>query len=147
MTHDRDQVPAATGGWSDETEFHLPDHHSPLPELVHTERAHPAPTTNAFLEVARTEEYGRLRSIFRRFAFPMTIAGLASYFVYVIGSIYASEFMARPLIGSLNVGMVAGLAQFAVTWIWTAAYVNFANRRLDPVARTLKDRLEKEALA
>lgn len=148
MTHDRDQVPASTPTpWTDDTEFHLPEDHWPLPQLVHTEKSPTEPSHSAFIAVANSTEYGQLRSMFRRFAFPMTIAGLASYFVYVVGSIYAPAFMAQPLFGALNVGMVAGLAQFAVTWTWTAVYVNYATKRLDPVAKTLKERLEKEALA
>ena len=147
MTNPRSRVPDSSGPWTDETEFHLPEDHGPLPELVHTEKPHADPTAAAFSAVAATPEYARLRRTFRGFAFPMTVAGLASYFVYVVGSIYATDFMARPLFGALNVGMVAGLAQFAVTWIWTAAYVKFATRRLDPVAAQLKTRLENEVPA
>ena len=40
------------------------------------------------------------------------IAGLTSYFVYVVLSIYATDAMATPLFGSLNVGMTLGLAVF-----------------------------------
>ncbi|NHB84399.1 DUF485 domain-containing protein [Tessaracoccus sp. HDW20] len=102
------------------------------------------PTTSEFIAAAATPEYGRLRRAFRRFAFPMTVAGLASYFVYVILSIYATEAMAKPLFGSLNVGMTLGLFQFLVTYVWTAIYVRYANRRLDPIAADLKARLVGE---
>ena len=74
----------------------------------------------------------------------MTIAGLTSYFVYVVLSIYATDAMATPLFGSLNVGMTLGLAQFAVTYVWTALYVRYATRRLDPIAADLKARLVGE---
>ncbi len=133
--------------FEDETEFHLPEDHWPLPELVHTEKPHAAPTTESFVAVSKTEEYQNLRSTFRNFAFPMTIAGLASYFTYVLLSIYAPGFMGQPLFGSLSVGMTIGLLQFAVVYIWTAIYVNFANKRLDPVSGALKNKLEKGAQA
>lgn len=142
MTHNRDRVPTNPSGQNDDTEFHLPEDHWPLPELIHTEKPHEEPSTALFVAVSKTDEYTRLRSTFRNFAFPMTIAGLASYFVYVVLSIYAPAFMATPLLGALNVGMTIGLAQFAVTWIWTALYVNFANKRLDPVSAALKAKLE-----
>ncbi|MDO4784279.1 MAG: DUF485 domain-containing protein [Propionibacteriaceae bacterium] len=87
--------------------------------------------------------YSALRSTFRKFAFPMTIAGLASYFTYVILSIYAPALMGTPAIGALNWGSLIGLAQFGVTWIWTAIYVKFANHRLDAAAADLKAQLEK----
>lgn len=130
-------------GWTDDTEFHLPEDHWPLPELVHTEKPHQAPSTAAFVAVSRTKEYETLRSSFRNFAFPMTVAGLSSYFVYVVLSIYATGFMSQPLIGSLNIGMTLGLFQFLVTYVWTALYVNFATKRLDPTAHALKTQLEK----
>ncbi len=50
--------------------------------------------------MAASPEYATLRSTFRRFAFPMTIAGLVSYFTYVLLSIYAVDFMATPAIGA-----------------------------------------------
>ena len=102
------------------------------------------PTTSEFIAAAATPEYARLRRAFRSFAFPMTVAGLTSYFVYVILSIYATDAMATPLIGSLNVGMTLGLFQFLVTYVWTAIYVRYASRRLDPISADLKARLVGE---
>ncbi|MFP5415526.1 MAG: DUF485 domain-containing protein [Actinomycetes bacterium] len=142
MTQSRDHV-SRPQGWTDETEFHLPEDHWPLPELVHTEKPHQAPDTAAFVAVSKTPEYIKLRSTFRAFAFPMTVAGLTSYFVYVVLSIYAPGFMARPFLGALNVGMTLGLFQFLVTYVWTALYVNYATKRLDPTATALKAQLEK----
>ena len=144
-THNRDQQPPQ--GWTDETEFHLPEDHWPLPELVHTEKPHEEPSTASFIAISQTPEYQNLRSTFRRFAFPMTVAGLVSYFTYVLLSIYAVDFMATPLIGSLSIGMTIGLLQFAVVYAWTYIYVNFANKKLDPVSGALKAQLEKGASA
>lgn len=147
MTHDPTMARDLEEQFEDETEFHLPKEHWPLPELIHTVDHPTDPARTSFVAVAASPEYGRLRSTFRAFAFPMTVAGLTSYFAYVFLSIFATDFMSQPLFGALNVGMVIGLAQFAMTWIWTAVYVNFANRRLDPVAGELKQRLEDGGLA
>ncbi|WP_347348494.1 DUF485 domain-containing protein [Nigerium sp.] len=146
MTHNRDPLPG-TQSWPDETEFHLPDDHWPLPALAHTEKPHAEPDEASFAAVSRSSAYAGLRSSFRRFAFPMTVAGLTSYFVYVLLSIYAVDAMAKPLIGSLNVGMALGLFQFVVTYAWTAIYVNYASKRLDPTAQALKARLESGEIA
>jgi uncharacterized membrane protein (DUF485 family) len=145
MSHDRAPgSPAGPQSWPDDTEFHLPEDHWPLPELVHTEKPHAEPSGEAFREVAASPEYATLRSTFRGFAFPMTIAGLVSYFVFVLLSIYAVDFMKQPFLGmeGLTLGFVLALVQFAVVWIWTALYVNFANKRIDPIAGQLKARLE-----
>ena len=141
MSPDRDESQGKP--WADETEFHLPEDHWPLPELVHTEKPHEAPTTDSFVAVSKTAEYLNLRSTFRNFAFPMTVAGLVSYFTFVLLSIYAVDFMAAPLVGSLSVGMTIGLLQFAVVYAWTFIYVRFATKKLDPVSGALKAQLEK----
>ncbi len=153
MTQHRD--PSATpyhpgdGYAEDGSEFHLPADHWPLPELVHLEKPHPEPTNSEFLAVHASQEYAHLRRTFRTFAFPMTIAALVSYFTYVVLSIYAVPLMKQPLPGlaGINVGIALGLTQFAVVWIWTALYVWFANNRLDAAAASLRERLEKGAVA
>lgn len=119
--------------------------------MTHLDPGRPNPDSSSteqpmgFQEMARTSEFAKLRSTFRGFAFPMTIAGLASYFVYVVLSVFLPEFMGRPLFGSFSIGMTLGLFQFAVTWIWTALYVRFANKRLDPISTALKAELEGTA--
>lgn len=129
----------------DSSEFHLPADHWPLPALVHLDKPHAEPATSAFVTVHASPEFTSLRRTFRGFAFPMTIAALVSYFTYVVLSIYAVPFMKQPFLGlkGLNVGIVLGLLQFAVVWIWTALYVRFANNSLDKAASALRTRIEK----
>lgn len=138
---------SADGYTEDSAEFHLPEDHWPLPELQHLDRPHTDPTAAQFAAVHASPEYQSLRKTFRGFAFPMTIAGLTAYFCYVLLSVYAPEFMAQPAIGAINVGILLSLLQFAITWIWTALYVRFANNRLDPASTALRERLEKAANA
>lgn len=156
MTQHRDHEALASqpyhpgGGYTeDSSEFHLPEDHWPLPALVHLDQPHTEPTTSEFVAVHSTAEFAKLRSTFRTFAFPMTIAALVSYFTYVVASIYAVGFMKQPFLGmkGLNLGMLLGLFQFAIVWVWTALYVNFANNKLDPAASSLRQRLEKGASA
>lgn len=132
----------------DAPEYHLPENHWPLPELEQVE-APAEVSTSAYAAVADTQEYQELRSTFRRFAFPMTIAGLASFFVYVVLSIYAVDFMKQPFAGmqGLTVGFVLGLVQFAVVWIWTAIYVRFMGSKVDPRSERIKARLEEGSVA
>ena len=53
---------------------------------------------------------------------------LAWYFAYVLLAGYAHDFMATPVFGSVNVGMLLGLAQFVTTFAMTTWYVRYANR-------------------
>lgn len=131
----------------EEPEFHLPEHHSPLPQLSHTGTEF-HPSSSSYASVMQSSEYTNLRKTFTGFAFPMTVAGLVCYFTYVVLSIFAPGLMGARLGESgFNWGIIIGLAQFAVVYIWTAAYVNFANNKLDRVSGELKAKLEGEATA
>lgn len=104
------------------------------------------PTAQAFQEVAASDEFRRLRSRFRRFAFPMTVFFVVWYLLYVLLSCYAEGFMSTRIAGSaITYGLVLGLGQFLTTFVITWLYVRHANKSLDPVATELRDRLETEA--
>lgn len=87
-------------------------------------------------------EFVELRRRLRVFVFPMTALFLAWYLLYVLLADYAHGFMSIRLIGNINVGLVLGLLQFASTFLITAAYVRYANRRLDPVAEKIRHQVE-----
>ena len=89
-------------------------------------------------------EFQELRSRFRSFVFPMTIAFLVWYFLYVILSTYAHDFMSTKVVGEINVGLVFGLLQFVTTFAITMFYVSFANKKLDPPAEAIRERLQAE---
>lgn len=92
----------------------------------------------AFQARSEFQEYKRR---FRRFTFPLAVAFMAWFLLYVVLAAFAHEFMARPLLG-LNVGLWLGLGQFVTTFGITMWYVSFANRRLDPAAERLRAELE-----
>jgi uncharacterized membrane protein (DUF485 family) len=99
-------------------------------------------TPEEYLEAQNSPEFAELRRRFRRFAFPMTVAFLAWYLLYVLLSTYAHDFMATPVLGDVNVGILFGLAQFLSTFVITHVYVSHANRRTDPIADEMRERLE-----
>ena len=95
-----------------------------------------------FPAVQRSEQFQRLRSTHRSFVFPLAVAFLVWYLLYVVLAIYAHDFMSTRVIGNVNLGVILGLAQFVTTFGITAAYVAFANRKLDPRASHLREHLE-----
>lgn len=95
-----------------------------------------------FPAVQHTEEFRKLRSTHRSFVFPMTIAFLVWYLLYVILAVYAPGFMSQKVMGNVNLGIVLGLLQFVSTFAITGAYVAFANRKLDPQATALREDIE-----
>ena len=97
--------------------------------------------------VQESPEFQRLRSKHRRFVFPVLAVCLVWYFAYVLLAGYAHDFMATPVFGSVNVGIVLGLAQVVTTFAVTTWYVAFANRRLDPLATEIREGIEADAAA
>jgi uncharacterized membrane protein (DUF485 family) len=56
----------------------------------------------------------------------------------VLCSAYARDFMAKKVVGNVNVALVFGLLQFVSTFGIALAYGRYANRRLDPLAEGLR---------
>ncbi len=95
--------------------------------------------------VQQSAEFTQLRRRLRNFVFPMTIAFLAWYLLYVLLSDYAHEFMSTKVFGNINIGLIFGLLQFVSTFVITSLYVRHANRHLDPVAEKIRDDIEGTA--
>ena len=93
-------------------------------------------------EVQASADFVELRRRLRRFVFPMTVAFLAWYLLYVLLATYARGFMSEKLFGNITVGLVLGLLQFVSTFTITWLYVRYANNRLDPLAESIRDDLE-----
>jgi hypothetical protein len=70
------------------------------------------------------------------------VAFLAWYLLYVLLSTYAPDFMATPVFGNVNLGILLGLGQFVSTFVITHVYVAHANRKTDPIADDMRERLE-----
>lgn len=101
----------------------------------------------AYLRVLSSPEFGDLKHKYRSWVIPATLAGLTFYFVYVLMSTYAVDFMSQKLVGNVNVGLVFGLLQFVATFAVTMAYVRYADRELDPRSSKIREEMEAEGLA
>lgn len=102
-------------------------------------------TGTIYEQVQATPEFAELRRKLRRFVFPMSAAFLIWYLVYVLLASFAPGFMAIPVLGNINVGLVIGLLQFVSTFVITTVYVRYANRHLDPAAEKLREQIEGAA--
>ena len=104
-------------------------------------------TEDAYLALQSTSEFQALRKKFRGFVFPMTAFFLAWYFLYVLMSMFAPEFMGTQVgAPGITVGLLFGLGQFVTTFVITMAYVAYANRKIDPLAEQLRAELEGPGL-
>ncbi len=104
-------------------------------------------TPEEYRQAQDSPEFTELRRRFRRFAFPMTVAFLAWNLLYVLLSTYAPDFMSTRDFGNVNLGILLGLAQFVSTFVITHLYVAHANRRTDPIADEMRERLESHQYA
>ncbi len=98
-----------------------------------------APTDSAeFERIEASDRFKELKRRHRSFVFPVAALFLVWYFAYVLLADYAHDFMATPVLGNINVGLVLGLLQFVSTFAITTWYVSFANKRLDPIAEEIR---------
>ncbi|MEU2073558.1 MULTISPECIES: DUF485 domain-containing protein [unclassified Streptomyces] len=106
------------------------------PDAVPRQRVHSA--AEIYLEVQRSPAFQEVRSRYRRFVFPAALAFLLWYLAYVVAATAAPGLMARPVVGVVNVAMVAGLGQFLTTFLLTWAYARHARLRRDRAALDLR---------
>ena len=100
------------------------------------------PSTEEFVEVQQSAEFGELRRAHRSFAFPLTVGFIAWYLMYVLLSNYAGGFMGTKLVGHINVALVLGLAQFITTFLIAWWYARYSAANLDPKGEAIKSRME-----
>nr|WP_322097350.1 DUF485 domain-containing protein [Nakamurella alba] len=92
-----------------------------------------------FEHLQATPEFARLRRALRRFVFPMTVAFLAWYLLYVLLTAYARDFVSTKVFGSVNVGFLLGWGQFVTTFGIAILYSRYADRKLDPQAEQIRE--------
>lgn len=90
-----------------------------------------------------TREFAELRSRYRGFVFPATVAFLVWYLLYVVLSNWAGDFMSTKVIGNVNVALLFGLLQFATTFAIAWLYSRFSTAKLDPLASELNRRYQE----
>ncbi|MFH8406383.1 DUF485 domain-containing protein [Streptomyces sp. NPDC018019] len=95
-----------------------------------------------FTEVQASPEFRELRRSYRSFAFPLTVAFILWYLLYVLLSSYAGGLMGTKVFGNVNVAFVLGVAQFVTTFLIAWWYSRHAAAKLDPKAESIKSRLE-----
>lgn len=95
-----------------------------------------------YVEVEQSPRFEELKRRHRSFVWPLTVLFLLWYFVYVLLSSFATEFMATRVWGDITVGLLLGLGQFVTTFAITMGYVWYANHKLDPISSEIRGDLE-----
>ncbi|GAA1000587.1 DUF485 domain-containing protein [Nocardiopsis tropica] len=76
------------------------------------------------------------------FVFPMSLAFMAWYLLYVLMSAFGRDVMGTVLFGSVNVALVFGILQFVSTFGIAILYTGYARRKLDGPATALRNELQ-----
>jgi uncharacterized membrane protein (DUF485 family) len=93
-----------------------------------------------FAAIRRTPEFQRLRRRLIRFVVPALGIFLGWYLIFVLLATYASGLLSRPVLGTVNLGLLLGLSQFVSTIVIMLIYGRFARRNLDPEVAALRER-------
>lgn len=104
-----------------------------------------AQVDDAHQEIYNSPEFAELRARFRRLVFPLVIAFMAWYLLYVLVATYARDFMAEELVGRINVGLVFGVLQFVSTFGIAYYYAKRAETEIDPLSNQLQARYNDHA--
>jgi uncharacterized membrane protein (DUF485 family) len=93
-----------------------------------------------YAAIRQTPELARVRRRLARFVWPATAFVLVWYLTYVLLAAYAPGLMSRPVLGSVNLGLLLGLSQFVTTIVIMLLYSRFARRHVDPDVAALRAR-------
>jgi uncharacterized membrane protein (DUF485 family) len=111
---------------------------APVPQAVAGATGATGDRGAVFQEVQHSAAFQEVRERYRGFVFPVAAGFVAWYLLYVVLATTAPGLMGRQVAGEVNVAMVAGLAQFATTFLLTWAYVRHARLRRDRAALDLR---------
>ncbi len=109
----------------------------PAPPRPASGRAAPG-ASDIYLEVQRSAAFQEVRSRYRGFVVPATAGFFLWYVAYVVAATMTPGIMARPVVGAVNVALLAGLGQFLSTFLLTWAYARHARLRRDRAALDLR---------
>ncbi|MGV9245904.1 DUF485 domain-containing protein [Streptomyces sp. NPDC003710] len=91
----------------------------------------------------RPADLATLRSAYRLLRRISTLTALGSFVVYVVLSCYAPGLMGAKITGELSLGMALGVLQLVVTFAAVFWYGRSAQRSVDPLARTVRERMAR----
>lgn len=101
-----------------------------------------APTPEEFRAAQNSPEFQELRSKQRGVTFPLAIAGVVWFVIYIVTAMYTPSFFAIKIAGNVNLGILFGFLQFVTTFAITWFYVKYADKHLEPRSRAIREALE-----
>ena len=97
---------------------------------------------DVWVTAADSPEFVELKARLLRFIVPATVGFLGWFLLFIALNAWAPELLGAKVVGEMTLVLVLAVGQFVSTFVLTAAYVRYANRRLDPLADQIRGRLE-----
>ena len=98
--------------------------------------------SSIYEQVQASADFQELRRRYRSWAFPVTVAFLVWYLLYVILSAFARDFMGTKVFGNINIALIFGILQFVSTFLIAWGYSRHAASKLDPLSDKLRGEIE-----
>lgn len=95
-----------------------------------------------YASIVGDRKFRLLRGRFKRLTVTVVVVFLGWYFAYIGLSVFARDFMARPVIGNVNVALVLGVLQFMSTFLIAWYHSRYSRRWLDPLSAQLRTEAE-----
>ncbi len=102
--------------------------------------------TIAWTAITRSPKFLVLHRKKSRFLVGLWLVGAISYFLVLIGAMYAPGLFNTKIIGRLNFGYLFCLFQFVLAWAIAIYYTYRSNHEFDPLMNELLDMIHKGEL-
>ena len=96
--------------------------------------------------VGKDPEMVELERRHRRFVWPITIFFLVYYLALPILAGRSRDLMGTKLFGQFTFGYLFALSQFLMAFVVAWVYARWASRRMDPLARDLREKLHRQRI-
>jgi uncharacterized membrane protein (DUF485 family) len=99
--------------------------------------------TIAWATIAQSPNFVELTRKKTRFLVGLWLIGATSYFLVLVGAMYAPGLFNAKIIGRLNFGYLFCLFQFVLAWAIAIYYTYRSNKEFDPLMNEVLDLINK----
>lgn len=96
--------------------------------------------------ISKDSKFVELQKKKTRFLVTLWTIGAISYFLVLIGAMYAPGLFNAKVMGRLNFGYLFCLFQFVLAWGIAIYYTRKSNSEFDPLMEELLDHINKEEM-
>jgi uncharacterized membrane protein (DUF485 family) len=92
-------------------------------------------------EILEDEEFKSLSKQKNTVSLILTLLELFIYFGFISLIAFNKPFLASKISGAITVGIPIGIGVIVLSWILTGIYVNWANKKYDPMVENVKNKI------